>query len=118
MSTWSYRSPEKNSDDLGDVPTFTRLLFEGAVEYKETLDNLLLTPSIIAPCGAAFLLLWESDIDMWKRLFVSDNYHPSPLGTALIARVIKVAVFGKGRSGGEGTESDVLWEVAERACGV
>ena len=119
MATWSYRKHEKNSDDLGTVPEFTQRLFEGACEYKAALDASGVKAAIVAPCGHAFQTVWEERRELWEALFVEDNYHPSPKGTALIARVIYCAVWGTGGSVDDfvfDEETRYFWDVAERAC--
>jgi hypothetical protein len=116
ISTWAYRAHTKGSDDLGDVPTMTQSLTEGYLVYRAALDEALPKPSIIAPVGLAFQLVWSENKELWLSMFMDDDFHPSPIGTQLIARVIHAVVFRRKSETGKGeVNDDYFCDVAERA---
>jgi hypothetical protein len=95
IQTPAYRKRGINdSDDLGDFDTMTRLLREGLQSYLTVLS-----PNInarIAPVGEAYRLIRQrGNIDLWKRLYSWDDFHPSPYGTWLQACVIFCTMFGQ-----------------------
>jgi hypothetical protein len=94
MATWSYRAHVNDSDDLGDVHSFTNKLHEGAVQYKAALDSVLPPDkeAIIAPVGRAFAVIHDENPELWRALFDDDEYHPSMKGTDLIACVLSAAL--------------------------
>jgi hypothetical protein len=85
------------AQEVGDIPTFTSLVWEGYAQYAAVLAEAL-PPSqrpILAPVGIAFLLLWEENYGLWERLFGDDNIHPSPHGTYLIGCVLYATLRGR-----------------------
>ena len=93
--TWAYWRDDIDMSDFVDISTFTYLLKEGYEYYASILEEALpdnLKPRI-APVGIAFLVIWEENISLWKRLFGEDQYHPSPHGTYLAALIIYSTIY-------------------------
>jgi hypothetical protein len=100
LQTAAYRKAGVHgSSDLGDFHHYTKLLQDGYQTYQQELDQLLLNkedhqqqPSSaatrIAPVGLAYSHLYQSDRDLWERLYHTDDFHPSPHGTLLQAYVL------------------------------
>jgi hypothetical protein len=98
LFTHAYWTPYRDmGDELGDIPTFTALTYEGYKEYAALLQQYLPDSQKprIAPVGLAFLMIWEENYGMWKRLFSADRIHASPLGTFLQGCVVHHTLFGK-----------------------
>ena len=96
LITWAYRAPAKGSDDLGSPEEFTHLLREGYAEYKRLLEAELGFPRVLlAPAGDAFLLVKKERTALWRELFHTDNFHPSPRGTYLEACVLHCTLLGE-----------------------
>jgi hypothetical protein len=87
-----FYSESVNKTGLGDVPTFTAKIYNGALEYAEFMQ-LRLPDVRIAPVGMAFLTVYEQDMDLWYKLFLSDGIHPSPSGTFLYGCVIYATMY-------------------------
>jgi hypothetical protein len=81
---------------LEDVPTFTALTYLGYKQYAELLRQYLPESQEprIAPVGLAFLLVWEENYSLWRRLFHVDRIHASPIGTFLEGCVVHHTLFG------------------------
>jgi hypothetical protein len=90
----TYAYPEQA---VGDIPTFTSLVWEGYTQYAAVLAEFLPSSQrpILSPVGIAFLLLWEENYGLWERLFGDDKIHPSPHGTYLIACVLYATLQGR-----------------------
>mmetsp|Transcript_22095 Transcript_22095/g.44305 ORF Transcript_22095/g.44305 Transcript_22095/m.44305 type:complete len:352 (+) Transcript_22095:53-1108(+) len=96
VQTWAYlNSSIKNAEDLGDTEEFTRRVRDGYRCYVQHLYDALPQDEgggrvlpLIAPVGDVFLYLYQTDRDMWERLFYRDGFHPSPHGTYLEACVV------------------------------
>jgi len=84
-----------NSSKLGDIPEFTSKVYYGYQQYAEILAGVLPEEQapLLAPCGLAFLTIWEESYGMWKRLFAADRRHPSPHGTYLIGCVLYATLY-------------------------
>jgi hypothetical protein len=76
-----------------DVPTFTARLYRGYQLYAQALLDMGIPQVRIAPVGLAFLTIWEENYSFWKRLFLVDEFHPSPLGTYLIGCILYSTIF-------------------------
>ena len=89
---WSYNV---NMTGLENVPTFTSMIMEGAMIYKEFLDKRIgmFQKTKIAPVGNAFLTVWEEDEELWNKLFLEDGIHPSGYGTYLYAMVLHATIY-------------------------
>lgn len=90
IQTCAYRKPIRNTRDLGDVEEWTQLLAEGCKEYVDVLRKALpesQTPRL-APVGNVFFAVYNDNRDLWKKLFYTDDFHPSPHGTYLQACVL------------------------------
>jgi hypothetical protein len=86
-------SESVNMTGLGDVPTFTAKIYNGALEYVEFMERRM-SDVRLAPVGMAFLAVYDQDKDLWSKLFLSDGIHPSPSGTFLYASVIYATIYG------------------------
>jgi hypothetical protein len=94
VQTPAYKIPGlKDSDDLGDFISFSNLLAEGVQSYIETLQAAGIPDSRIAPVGEAYRYLYHTNLQLWKRLYSWDHFHPSPHGTWLEACVIYCTIF-------------------------
>lgn len=83
LMTAAYKSPVKDSGDLGDFDDFTQALLEGYAEYATLFDNVK-----IAPLGLAYQYVREHNdtaVVPWETLYAPDDFHPSPHGTYLEA---------------------------------
>lgn len=80
---------------LGDIPEFTSRIYYGYQLYAQTLAAYLPPEQepLLAPAGLVFLMLWEENYGMWKRLFFYDGFHPSPHGTYVIGLVLYATLF-------------------------
>jgi hypothetical protein len=92
VQTHAFWSQNANMTGLGDIPTFTSLIMEGANVYQTYLKESSIKGRI-APVGDAFLTVWEEDYALWETLFLGDMIHPSPKGTYLYACVIYAAIY-------------------------
>lgn len=96
LQTWAYREVVKGSGDLGDTSEFTRRLAEGYRAYAAELAAALPAAQLprIAPVGAAFAAVHAARPELWRALFHTDGFHPSPLGSFLEACTIHTTIFG------------------------
>mmetsp|Transcript_14772 Transcript_14772/g.43140 ORF Transcript_14772/g.43140 Transcript_14772/m.43140 type:complete len:350 (-) Transcript_14772:353-1402(-) len=97
LVTAAYCEPVNNSEDLGGVEEFTAKLMEGYEEYAAVVGKLLPASQrpVVAPVGLAFLHVYREDRDMWRKLFHTDHFHPSPHGSYLQACVLHRCIFGE-----------------------
>lgn len=79
-----------------NVSEFTSRVFEGYRQYAQMLQEQHLRPQKprIAPVGLAFLVVYEENREMWKKLFYVDGFHPSPHGTYLMGCVLYATLYG------------------------
>lgn len=96
VDTHAFWSNSSNMTGLEDVPTFTKLIYQGVKEYQEALGNTLPEEQrpIIVPIGLAYLTIWEENYDYWESLFLSDQVHASLRGSYLFAVVLYTKLFG------------------------
>lgn len=85
------RTGTKNSSDLGDFDAMTDRVRDGVLSYLSVLPN----NARIAPVGEAYRAIRQRDIELWKRLYSWDDFHPSPYGTWLQACVVFCVCFGQ-----------------------
>ena len=101
-----------------DVPEFTSRIYYGYQLYAQTLAEMLPAQQepLIAPSGLAFLVVWEENRGMWKKLFFYDGFHPSPHGTYLIGCVLYATIFGRMPSSSQALQEDLgeLWSNARK----
>jgi hypothetical protein len=91
LMTAAYKSPVKNSSDLGGFAHFTELLEEGYQEYAP-----LFPKSKIAPVGLAYKYIKDNyPQSFWEKLYAPDDLHPSPHGTYLQASVLYCTITGE-----------------------
>ena len=97
LCTYAYWNDWRDLTGLEDVPTFTSLTYMGYRQYAQLLE-MYLPPSQrprIAPVGIAFLMVWEENYNLWKKLFHIDQLHSSPLGSFLQACVVYHTLYGR-----------------------
>ncbi|CAJ1962068.1 unnamed protein product [Cylindrotheca closterium] len=105
LMTAAYKSPAKNSSDLGDFDNFTKSLVDGYAEYATLFSN-----AKIAPLGLAYQYIREhnqrandptttseapSAVVSWEALYAPDDFHPSPHGTYLEACLLYCTITGQ-----------------------
>ena len=93
----AFYSENTNMTGLGDIPTFTSKVMEGAKDYMDFLNAKLPRRhrAKIAPVGDAFLAVWEDKTAIWKKLFLEDGVHSSGYGSYLYGAVIYATIYGK-----------------------
>lgn len=92
IQTPAYRKAGiKNSSDLGDFDAMTDHVRDGVMSYLSVLPN----NARVAPVGEAYRVVRKRDIELWKRLYSWDDFHPSPYGTWLQACVVFCVCFGQ-----------------------
>mmetsp|Transcript_27686 Transcript_27686/g.51953 ORF Transcript_27686/g.51953 Transcript_27686/m.51953 type:complete len:501 (+) Transcript_27686:154-1656(+) len=98
IQTAAYKSPVKESEDLGGFDKFTEGLWQGYQEYA-ALVQAASHNSIqakIAPVGLAYQYVKKyHGEDLWAKLYFSDDFHPSPHGTWLEACVLYCTMVGQ-----------------------
>lgn len=91
LMTPAYKSPVKNSTDLGDFDHFTGLLEEGYQAYAP-----LFPKSKIANFGLGYKYIKDNyPLSFWERLYAPDDFHPSPHGTYLQASILYCTITGE-----------------------
>jgi hypothetical protein len=92
IQTPAYRRVGVNdSADLGDFDNMTALVRKGLESYLTVLPP----NARIAPVGEAYRRIRNdlNDIELWKKLYSWDDFHPSPYGTWLQACVLFGTMF-------------------------
>lgn len=95
VDTHAFWSSSTNMTGLSDIPTFTKMIYEGLEDYVDALSAELpeeQTP-IVAPVGMVYLTIWEEDFDVWKTLFLNDQMHASLAGSYLLAVTLYTTLF-------------------------
>mmetsp|Transcript_12785 Transcript_12785/g.14630 ORF Transcript_12785/g.14630 Transcript_12785/m.14630 type:complete len:326 (-) Transcript_12785:17-994(-) len=96
LQTTAYRKRGvKESEDLGDVVTFTSKVKEGCESYVQTMLDKGIPNVYLAPVGDAFLWMHDNNKELWYKLFDEDDFHPSPYGTWLQACVLYCTILHK-----------------------
>ncbi|KAL3934449.1 MAG: hypothetical protein SGBAC_009838 [Bacillariaceae sp.] len=106
LMTAAYKSPAKNSSDLGDFDNFTKSLVKGYAEYVTLFSNVK-----VAPLGLAYQYIKEHNsnnrlsqefealpspaVVSWEALYAPDDFHPSPHGTYLEACLLYCTITGQ-----------------------
>eukprot|EP00526_Cylindrotheca_closterium_P018654 CAMPEP_0113628314 /NCGR_PEP_ID=MMETSP0017_2-20120614/14670_1 /TAXON_ID=2856 /ORGANISM="Cylindrotheca closterium" /LENGTH=363 /DNA_ID=CAMNT_0000538613 /DNA_START=204 /DNA_END=1291 /DNA_ORIENTATION=- /assembly_acc=CAM_ASM_000147 len=91
LMTAAYRAPAKHSGDLGGFYHFTELLDEGYHEYET-----LFPKATVAHFGLAYKYIRDNyGKAYWNRLYMPDDFHPSPMGTYLEASVLFCTITGE-----------------------
>lgn len=91
LMTAAYRAPAKHSGDLGGFYKFTELLDEGYHEYETIFPH-----ATVAPFGLAYKHIRDNyGKSYWNRLYMPDDFHPSPYGTYLEASVLYCTITGE-----------------------
>ena len=108
LAPHAFWSDNTNMTGLEDIPTFSSLVYEGAVQYTSKLQELMdeaISNSKgnnqnkrrkirIAPVGPAFLWVYEEDSEMYEKLFNSDGIRASVYGSYLTACVVYCTITG------------------------
>jgi len=105
LQTAAYKTPVKNSADLGSFDDFTKALEEGYDEYVALTEvfaaqrfptghpNTL--KATVAPLGRAYQIIRDEHHELWsKAMYANDGFHPSPHGTLLEACILHCIVTG------------------------
>ncbi len=99
--TWGRRDGDAmNPDRYPDFPTMQDHLTSGYLAYADELSTRG-RPVFVAPAGLAFQSVWTSESDptdpdsLFYRLYAPDGSHPSPLGSALVARIFFASLTGR-----------------------
>jgi hypothetical protein len=97
VSPHAFWSQNNNMTGMTDVATFTSLIYDGSLQYAQTLQDIL--PSSqkarVAPVSLAFLTVYEEDPDLWSLLTDVYDIHPSVFGSYLIGCVLYATITGK-----------------------
>lgn len=93
-ATHGYQSSVVNVTFMGNVSEFTSRVFEGYRQYAQMLEKNLPQKPRIAPVGLAFLVVYEENRNLWKKLFFVDGFHPSPHGSYLMGCVLYATLYG------------------------
>eukprot|EP00536_Pseudo-nitzschia_multiseries_P004910 jgi/Psemu1/189339/e_gw1.87.79.1 len=95
VQTAAYKSPVKNSSDLGSFDDFTDSLIRGYDEYIELRSQQIVLKATVAPLGEAYRTIRQDNFEMWSNLlYANDDFHPSPHGTMLEACLLYFIVSG------------------------
>ena len=96
VDTHAFWSSDSNMTGLNDIPTFQYLISEGVQQYVQALKKVLPSKQkpIVAPVGMAYLVIWEENPDLWKKLFLDDAVHSSVYGSYLFSLVLSTTIFG------------------------
>ena len=96
MATYAYWTPYRDMKGLRSVAEFTSLTMAGYRSYVDMLSEYLPDDQQprIAPVALAFLLVYEENHNLWKKLFHVDQLHCGPLGTYLQGLVVHHTIFG------------------------
>ena len=97
LATHGYQSTQFNVSRMGNISEFTSNVYAGYHQYAALLEESLPEEQKprIAPVGLAFLVVYEENIKMWKKLFFVDGLHPSPHGTYLMGCVLYATFYGR-----------------------
>mmetsp|Transcript_20732 Transcript_20732/g.23191 ORF Transcript_20732/g.23191 Transcript_20732/m.23191 type:complete len:220 (-) Transcript_20732:167-826(-) len=98
IQTAAYKSPVKNSNDLGSFEEFTDNLLQGYEEYAELIRSTSggNIHAKVAPFGLAHRYVKEMyGNKLWESLYHWDDFHPSPAGTYLEANVLYCTIVGE-----------------------
>jgi hypothetical protein len=97
LQTAAYRKPVRGTDDLGNVEEWTLSLEKGCQEYVNVLASKLPESQapLLAPVGNAYFNIHLDNLELWKKLFYRDNFHPSPHGTWLQACILYCTIVGE-----------------------
>jgi len=96
VDTHAFWSDSSNMTGLGDIPTFTALIWDGVEAYVSALKQVLPRKQapIVAPIGLAYLTVWEENFELWQLLFLDDQIHSSAAGSYLFVHVLYATLFG------------------------
>ncbi|KAL3922757.1 MAG: hypothetical protein SGILL_002034 [Bacillariaceae sp.] len=102
VQTAAYKTPVKDSGDLGTFDEFTEKLRKGYQEYAQLVRQEGASHGIdarVAPVGLAYQAIkhkyGDADDQLWAKLYARDDFHPSPHGTLLEASVIYCTIVGE-----------------------
>uniref|UniRef100_A0A6T6G1X6 Uncharacterized protein n=1 Tax=Craspedostauros australis TaxID=1486917 RepID=A0A6T6G1X6_9STRA len=91
LQTPAYRDTVQGCDDLGTFEAFTDRVLAGYQSYVDALSPLR---AEIAHVGMAYRHVRQTNVDLWRRLYAPDDFHPSPHGTWLQACVLYYSIWG------------------------
>ncbi len=97
VQTMAYKSPVKDSADLGSFDEFTEALAKGYDEYVALAEEYASSrfpdqnslKATVAPLGRAYQVIREEHFEFWSNnMYANDDFHPSPHGTLLEACIL------------------------------
>ena len=104
VQTMAYKSPVKDSADLGTFDEFTEGLAKGYDEYVALAHDFATSrfpneepplKATVAPLGRAYQIIRQENFDLWsKSMYANDDFHPSPHGTLLEACILYCSITG------------------------
>ena len=98
LQTAAYKTPVKDSGDLGTFDEFTEKVWHGYQEYAKLVRQEGKKSELeakVAPVGMAYQAIRKQDHDLWARLYARDDFHPSLHGTFLEASVVYCTIVGE-----------------------
>lgn len=104
VQTMAYKSPVKDSEDLGTFDEFTESLAKGYNEYVKLAEefassrfpNQEALKTTVAPLGRGYQIIRNENFDLWfNSMYANDDFHPSPHGTLLEACILHCVVTGE-----------------------
>jgi hypothetical protein len=107
METPAYRAHVKGSEQLGTWAEFTSSQTAGYEAYRTALDATVGAArdgvettrempwgTKVARVNTAYAVVRNERPELWHDLFCDDDFHPSVLGTYMMACLVYCAVFG------------------------
>lgn len=105
VQTMAYKSPVKDSADLGTFDEFTEGLAKGYDEYVAVVNDFATArfpnqepplQATVAPLGRAYQIIRQENFDLWSTsMYANDDFHPSPHGTLLEACILYCVITGQ-----------------------
>lgn len=95
IQTPSYRLEGiRDTEDLGDFDEFTERVRDGVQQYIDLMQELGFEAEM-APVGDVYATIRAENRDLSDKLFHTDDFHPSPLGTWLQCCVLHCIITGE-----------------------
>jgi len=96
LATYAYWTPYRDMRGLRSIAEFTSLTMAGYRSYVDMLSPFLPDEQQprIAPVALAFLMVYEENQGLWKKMFHVDQIHCGPLGTYLQGLIVHHAIYG------------------------
>ena len=100
MQTAAYRNTEQIVPTLGSFESFTKELTYGYQRYADVLNDYFARhhhpniQAVVAPVGQAYADLKVDNVELYDKLYMEDDVHPSPYGTWLQACILYIMITG------------------------